>query len=79
MIHTQNGQTDIERRSARLLLWLCLLEILLPCGFENLLAVLLPMLEITEADAQLVRILSLRQPQFRSDCLDLVALTIPQK
>ncbi|HAT77923.1 MAG TPA: hypothetical protein DCS10_00740 [Oscillibacter sp.] len=56
-----------------------LLEILLPCGFEYLLAVLLPMLEIAEADAHFVCIFSLRQPQFRSDCLDLVALTIPQK
>ena len=36
-------------------------------------------LKIREGDAQLVRILFLRQPQFRSDCLDLVALTIPQK
>ena len=37
------------------------------------------MLEIAEADAQLVRIFSLRQPQFRSNCLDLFALTISQK
>ena len=56
-----------------------LFEILLPCGFENLLTVLLPMLEISKTDAQFVRILFLRQPQFHSDCLDLVALTIPQK
>ena len=56
-----------------------LFEILLPCGFENLLTVLLPMLEISKTDAQFVRILFLRQPQFHSDCLDLVALTISQK
>ena len=74
-----NGQAGIERRPARLLLWLCLSEILFPCGFENLLAVLLPMLEISKTDAQLVRILPLRQPQLHSDCLDLVALTISQK
>ena len=54
-------------------------EILLPCGFEYLLAVLFPLLEIAKTDAQFVRILFLRQPQFHSDCLDLVALTIPQK
>lgn len=54
-------------------------EILLPCGFEYLLTVLLTMLEISKTDAQFVRILFLRQPQFHSDCLDLVALTIPQK
>ena len=37
------------------------------------------MLEISKADAQLVRILFLRQPQFRSDRLDLLTLTISQK
>ena len=56
-----------------------LLEIFLPRGFEYLLAVLLPLLETAKADAQLIRILFLRQPRFRSDCLDLVALTISQK
>ena len=56
-----------------------LLEILLPRGFEYLLAVLLPLLETAKADAQLVRIFSLRQPQFRSNCLDLLALPISQK
>ena len=56
-----------------------LLEIFLPRGFEYLLAVLFPLLEIAKADAQLVRILSLRQPQFRSDRLDLLTLTISQK
>ena len=55
-----------------------LLEILLPCGFENLLPILLPLFQTAEADAQLVRILSLRQPQFRSDRLDLLTLTISQ-
>lgn len=55
-----------------------MLEILLPCGPEKLLTVLLPLLETAKADAQLIRILFLRQPRFRSDCLDLVALTIPQ-
>ena len=56
-----------------------LLEILLSRGFEYLLAVLLPLLETAKADAQLVRILSLRQPQFRSDCLDLLTLAVSQK
>ena len=37
------------------------------------------MLEIAKADSQLVRIFSLRQSQFRSDCLDLLALPISQK
>ena len=37
------------------------------------------MLEISKTDAQLVRILSLRQPQFRSDRLDLLTLTFPKK
>ena len=56
-----------------------LLKVFLPGGFENLLAILFPLLEIAKTDAQFVRILFLRQPQFHSDCLDLVALTIPQK
>ena len=37
-----------------------LLKVFLPGGFENLLAILFPLLEIAKADAQLVRILSLR-------------------
>ena len=53
-----------------------LLEILLPCGFEYLFAVLLPLLEVAEADAQLVRIFSLRQTQLHTNCLDLFALTV---
>ena len=56
-----------------------LLEILLPRGFEYMLAVLFSLLETAKADSQLVRIFSLRQSQFHSNCLDLLALTIPQK
>ena len=56
-----------------------LLEIFLPRGFEYLLVVLFPLLETAKADAYLVRILSLRQPQLHSNRLDLLALTIPQK
>ena len=56
-----------------------LLEIFLPRGFEYLLAVLFSLLETAKADSQLVRIFSLRQSQFHSNCLGLVALTIPQK
>ena len=37
------------------------------------------MLEISKADAQLVRILFLRQTEFRSDRLDLLTLTFPKK
>ena len=37
------------------------------------------MLEISKADAQLVRIFSLRQTEFRSDRLDLIPLTVSQK
>ena len=54
-------------------------EILLPCGFEYLLAVLFPLIETAKADVQLVRIFFLRQPQFHSNCLNLFALTISQK
>ena len=61
------------------MLFKTLFEIFLPRGFEYLLAVLFPLLETAKADAQLVRILFLRQPQFRSDCLDLVALAVSQK
>ena len=56
-----------------------LLKVFLPGGFENLLAILFPLLEIAKADAQLVRIFSLRQTEFRSDRLDLLTLTFPKK
>ena len=42
------------------MLFKTLFEIFLPRGFENLLAILFSLLEIAKADAQLVRILSLR-------------------
>lgn len=79
MIHTQNGQTDIERRSARLLLWLCLFEILLPCRFENLHVTLFPSLELLQRDAKLRCICLLRQTEPLAHGFDLRSLTPQQK
>ena len=58
---------------------LCLLEILLPCGFENLHVTLFPSLELLQRDAKLRCIYLLRQAEPLAYGFDLRSLTPQQK